>query len=167
VCLVALDEGVWLASRSGRSTSGSHCIVGWVSPSAGLDGVAKRRNPCPCREWNSGLPAHRLVTILTEIPRVQFLFSIHFNIILPYMPRSSFATKVFVCISHLCRIICPPPTTSYDDYRHTAMWHSGVEYLRIPSRTRWSLEVRSLSLSLSHTHTHRHTCTGRGNSSVC
>jgi hypothetical protein len=43
----ALDGGEWSASHSGRSTSGetapdTHCIEGWVGPSASLDGVEKR-----------------------------------------------------------------------------------------------------------------------------
>jgi len=41
----ALDGGEWLASRSGRFTSGertfgTHWVGGWVGPRAGLDAVA-------------------------------------------------------------------------------------------------------------------------------
>jgi hypothetical protein len=39
-----------------------------VDPRAGLDAVAKKRNPWPYWEWNSGHPARRSVTILTELP---------------------------------------------------------------------------------------------------
>jgi hypothetical protein len=38
-----------------------------VGPSAGLDAVVKRKNPCPCQESNPGHPAHSFVTILTEL----------------------------------------------------------------------------------------------------
>jgi len=34
---------------------------------AGLDAVAKRTNPCPCREC---LPSLSVVTIQTELPRL-------------------------------------------------------------------------------------------------
>jgi hypothetical protein len=39
-----------------------------VDPRAGLDAVARRKNPSPCRESNAGRPARSLVTILTELP---------------------------------------------------------------------------------------------------
>jgi hypothetical protein len=35
--------------------------------SHGLDGVAKRKFPCPCRESNSARPARSLTTTLNEI----------------------------------------------------------------------------------------------------
>jgi hypothetical protein len=46
---LALDGGEWSASHSshftsGERTHGTHCIVGWVGPRAGLDAVVKRRN---------------------------------------------------------------------------------------------------------------------------
>jgi len=41
-----------------------------LSPRAGLDAVAKRRNPFPCRKSNLGRRARGLVTILTELPRL-------------------------------------------------------------------------------------------------
>jgi hypothetical protein len=44
----------------------THCIGGWVVPRAGLDAVAKRKNPCPCQESNLS-PACSLVTVLTEL----------------------------------------------------------------------------------------------------
>jgi len=38
-------------------------------PRISLDTVARRRNPCPCRESNPGRPARDLVTVLTyELP---------------------------------------------------------------------------------------------------
>jgi hypothetical protein len=40
-----------------------------VGPRAGLDAVAKR--DISCRKSNSGRPAHRIVTILTELPRLR------------------------------------------------------------------------------------------------
>jgi hypothetical protein len=39
--------------------------TGWASE--GLDALAKRENPCPCKESNAGHPTHSLVTILTAI----------------------------------------------------------------------------------------------------
>jgi hypothetical protein len=38
-----------------------------VGPRAGLDAVARRKYPIPCRESNLGRPARSLVTMLTEI----------------------------------------------------------------------------------------------------
>jgi len=43
-----------------------------MGPRAGLDAVAKRKNPCSCREPNPGSPAHSLVTILTELSLLLF-----------------------------------------------------------------------------------------------
>jgi hypothetical protein len=45
---VGVVHGVeWSASRLGRfpPPNGTHCIGGWVSPRAGLDGVVKRKIP--------------------------------------------------------------------------------------------------------------------------
>jgi hypothetical protein len=39
-----------------------------VYPRAGLNSVARRRNPSPSLESNPGRPAHNLVTILAELP---------------------------------------------------------------------------------------------------
>jgi hypothetical protein len=41
-----------------------------VGPRDGLDAVAKRKIPSPCRESNSDRPAFSLVTILTELFRL-------------------------------------------------------------------------------------------------
>jgi len=41
-----------------------------VDPRAGLDAVARRKNPSPCRESNAGRPAPCLVSILTYVPRL-------------------------------------------------------------------------------------------------
>jgi hypothetical protein len=51
----ALDGGEWSASRAsdftpGRRASSTHWIGGWVGPIAVLDAMAKRQNPCLCRE---------------------------------------------------------------------------------------------------------------------
>jgi len=57
----------------GERTHGTHRIGGWVGPKADLDGVAKRKNPCPYRESKAGCPARSLVTILagaTPIPQI-------------------------------------------------------------------------------------------------
>jgi len=40
----------------------------WFGPRAGLEAVAKRKIPCPCRESNPGRPAGSLVTINKVIP---------------------------------------------------------------------------------------------------
>jgi hypothetical protein len=52
----------------------THWVGGWVCPRAGLDAVAKKRNPCPCRESSPGRWARSLVTVLTGLPRS---FGIH------------------------------------------------------------------------------------------
>jgi len=41
-----------------------------VGPREGLDAVAKRKNPFPCREKDPGHPARNLVSILTELSRL-------------------------------------------------------------------------------------------------
>jgi hypothetical protein len=61
----ALDGGEWSAARPGRFTPGvrapgTYWIGRWVGPSAGLDAVARRKNPY--RESNSGRPSCSLVT---------------------------------------------------------------------------------------------------------
>jgi hypothetical protein len=43
-------------------------VGGWADPRAGLDAVARRKNPSPSRESNPDFPARSLVTILTELP---------------------------------------------------------------------------------------------------
>jgi len=52
---------------------GNHWIGGWLGPRAGLDAMAKRKIPYPCRVSNSGRPARSLVTILTELFRLHLL----------------------------------------------------------------------------------------------
>jgi len=52
-----LDGCKWSASRPGRFAPGetapcTHWIGGWVGPRVGLYVVAKKQNPCPCRESN-------------------------------------------------------------------------------------------------------------------
>jgi hypothetical protein len=42
---------------------GTHWIGGWVDPRAGLDAVAKRKIPSPCRESNPCRQARGLVAI--------------------------------------------------------------------------------------------------------
>jgi hypothetical protein len=56
-----LDGGEWSASRPGRFTPGetapgTHCIGGWVGPSAGLDVIEKRKTSCPYREPSPDTP---------------------------------------------------------------------------------------------------------------
>jgi hypothetical protein len=49
-----------------------------VGPRTGLDAVARRKNPRPCREPNPGRPTHSLVTVLTELPQlIRFVTAIN------------------------------------------------------------------------------------------
>jgi hypothetical protein len=41
-----------------------------VGPIDGLDGMAKRKIPCPRRELYPGRPAGSLVSALTELPQI-------------------------------------------------------------------------------------------------
>jgi hypothetical protein len=69
----ALDGGMWSASRPGRFITGerfhsaAHRLGGWVGPRAGLDWVAKRKIPCPCRESDPGRRARSSVSIVAEL----------------------------------------------------------------------------------------------------
>jgi hypothetical protein len=58
------------ALSSGERSPVIHWIGRWMGHRAGPKAVAKRKNPITvsCRESNPGRPAHRLVTILTELP---------------------------------------------------------------------------------------------------
>jgi len=47
-----------------------------VGPTGGLDAMVKRKNLCPCREWNPGRRTLVLVTTLTELPRARLLVSL-------------------------------------------------------------------------------------------
>jgi hypothetical protein len=64
---------MWVANFIPQSLyhRGIHWIWGWEGPRAGLDPVAKRKNPCPCQESNSGCPARSLVAMLLELPRLR------------------------------------------------------------------------------------------------
>lgn len=65
-----------LASRPSRTTSeertGIHKMGGWLDPRASLDNVAKKK-VLSCWESNPGHPSHNLVTILTQLPRCDYL----------------------------------------------------------------------------------------------
>jgi hypothetical protein len=50
-----------------KRASGTHQIGGWVGPGAGLNVIAKKRNPCPFQESNPGHPPHSLVIRLTDL----------------------------------------------------------------------------------------------------
>jgi hypothetical protein len=68
----ALDGDEWSGLRSGRfilweRDPGTYWIGGWLGRRTGLNAVAKRKIPCPCRESNPGHPASSLVVILTEL----------------------------------------------------------------------------------------------------
>jgi hypothetical protein len=47
----------------GKSPRSTHWVGGWVGPRAGLDAMAKEKNPhrCPCRELNPVRPVRNLV----------------------------------------------------------------------------------------------------------
>jgi hypothetical protein len=55
-------------------TSGNHWIRSWLGARAGLNAVAKRRNPY--RELNPFRPTRNLVLILTELPLLIFIHCI-------------------------------------------------------------------------------------------
>jgi hypothetical protein len=70
-----LGGGEWLFSRLGHFTHGekalgTHWMGGWMGLRAGLDAVAERKIPCPCRQSNPGRPARCLITVLTELFRI-------------------------------------------------------------------------------------------------
>jgi hypothetical protein len=48
----------------GEGTPGTYWVGGWVGPRAGLDAVAKRKIPIPCRESNPDRLAGILVAIV-------------------------------------------------------------------------------------------------------
>jgi hypothetical protein len=64
----ATDWCEWSAWRAGRFTpeENSSLVGGPVGNKGDLDGVAKRKSPCPCRESELGRPPRSVVTILTE-----------------------------------------------------------------------------------------------------
>jgi hypothetical protein len=71
----ALDEGEWSVSRLGYFTPGeetldTHCIGGWKRARSDLDAVVRRKNNSSCRESNHGHPTPILVTLLTELLRL-------------------------------------------------------------------------------------------------
>jgi len=63
----------WLVSfmlqlfYSQRNNPQSQWTGGWDGPRAGVDPVARRKNPSHCRESNFGRPARSLVTIMPEL----------------------------------------------------------------------------------------------------
>jgi hypothetical protein len=69
-----LDGGELSNSRPGRFTPkernpGTHWIGSWVGPRAGLDAVAKRKIPFPCRESKPARPVRSVVIILTGMQK--------------------------------------------------------------------------------------------------
>jgi hypothetical protein len=66
----ALDGSDLPVSRPGRFTLCIHCKGSWVDSRAGLDAVARRKNPSPCQESNPRCPVLSLVTKLMELPRL-------------------------------------------------------------------------------------------------
>jgi hypothetical protein len=72
----ALGGGEFSASHPYRFTSeetapGTHCIGGWVGPSADLDVMEKKKISWPYREWNTDSSVVRsLVTIPTDLSRL-------------------------------------------------------------------------------------------------
>jgi hypothetical protein len=79
----ALDRGEWSASCFGLLALGERApctpwIGGCVTPQnrSGRGSEQRKSLHCPCRESNPCLPAHTLVTILTELPRYPVFFSL-------------------------------------------------------------------------------------------
>jgi hypothetical protein len=66
----ALTEASGRLHNPGALSRGTHRMRDWVDPRVGLDTVAKRETPCPCRELNPGRSARSTVIILTELSRV-------------------------------------------------------------------------------------------------
>jgi hypothetical protein len=69
---LAPDGGKWSVSSPGppsllSSFPGTHWIGGWVGSRTGLDEVARRKIPFPCREMNRGRSVRSPATILTEL----------------------------------------------------------------------------------------------------
>lgn len=57
---LALDRGGQSVSRPDRfkpkeRAPGTHCIVGWVGPTVGLDTGGKRKFSCPSRAWSPSI----------------------------------------------------------------------------------------------------------------
>jgi hypothetical protein len=50
--------------------SSNRLTGGWAGPGAGLDAVAKRRNPCPRLELKPGRSVRSSVITLTELSRL-------------------------------------------------------------------------------------------------
>jgi hypothetical protein len=70
-----LDGGEWSASCPGRFTPEkiiprTHWIGGWISRTACLDAVVKRKFPSSCRELNPYRPARSLVTMLNDLSQL-------------------------------------------------------------------------------------------------
>jgi hypothetical protein len=66
---LALEGGVWSASRPGRlyprERPGTHCTGGWVGPGASLDRCGKS---CPTRIRSPDLPVHSESLYRLRIP---------------------------------------------------------------------------------------------------
>jgi hypothetical protein len=74
---LVLDGGKRSALHPGRFTVGerdphSPWLGGWVDPI--LDAAAGRKHPSPCREQNPCHPTHGLVTTLTELQQLHFVY---------------------------------------------------------------------------------------------
>jgi hypothetical protein len=74
----ALVGGEWSAPRPGRFTPGTHWIVGWVVPRAGLDNMEKRKflTPPGLKLQPLGHPACKPVAIPTMLSRLPFCSSV-------------------------------------------------------------------------------------------
>jgi len=51
-------------------TPATHWIGSWVGHRAGLDAMARSKNPTPYQESNPNRPVRSLVTIMTDLPRI-------------------------------------------------------------------------------------------------
>jgi hypothetical protein len=78
---LGLDGDEWSASLSDRfapreRAHGTHFIGGWVGPRAILDMVAKWKNPRLYWKSNPSGSNRSLITILTELPRLECILAL-------------------------------------------------------------------------------------------
>jgi hypothetical protein len=85
----ALVASEWLASQPSCFAPGTHCIGGWVAPSASLDAV-ERRKSCLHRDSNSDVSAVQPVAV--PAPSVNFQTKLKLTIDLP---RYEYASSTY------------------------------------------------------------------------
>jgi hypothetical protein len=119
-----------------------------VGHRAGLDTVAERRNPSPCRESNPIRPVRSLVTILTELSRLLLYARIAGGPRSVYLPLYDTLTDVSTNWQNGIVTLCQG-TAHLSGHRHS---------LQSEASTLEKDSICMLSFkSLSNTHTHTHT----------